>query len=225
MDRLETMKQLRANFEEALERRDIATLRRSLEDGATFASFTIQCDTPLAEASFVAWKQAGRPDDVTAVAPYLGDSRYLRLQAVRALTDADILEIATLPSWEAEERFAMLTTGYGAPKASFSLACWGKGRIACLDSHLIEENIGKIRPYMNEKKKVSEKTGEVKISYDFKGSKGKKRDSRFSYYRQAVEAIYGDLDDTATEQWSHWLAQAYAEGTNHNCLLPTSEEA
>lgn len=187
----------RARVKATLESGDRATLRMLLEDGATFASFSIKTPTAAAEAHFARWLALGRPANLRRVRGNLRAQCEQRLYALRNLSDEEIERIARAGSPQAERIFAELTWGYGPAKASFALACAGFGRLACLDTRAI-----------------------VKYSLQYFEPKWKKtRPSGWTSYLGIVGELYPG-DDSASLQWAEWLTDQAARGfqTEHSFL-------
>lgn len=188
----------RARATDALKARNISQLRTLLEDGATFASFTIQQATERAEIEFDRWISAGRPADVrTSGRQYLWQAANRRLASVRALTDAQVLELATVGSPRAEQLFAQLTWGYGPAKASFALACAGFGRQGCIDGRLTQKHRTRLDALAHNLGARDWQTGLT-------------RNLRWDLYQVALKDLWPG-DDSATGQWSEWLEDLAAE--------------
>lgn len=204
---MHTLDELRRRADVALAADDLAALKQLVQDGATFAAFTIQNRTDNAERAFTAWKTAGRPQDAGEV----DDVRRLnywnqavkRVASVMALDTADIAAITAAEPRHAEELFASLTWGFGPAKASFALACAGIGRQACLDVHMLRRNESIARSVPGFVRDLESKT-------EF-GQKDSTK-QRFARYWSLLDGIvdHGTLAayagmDACRAQWADWL--------------------
>lgn len=194
----------RARVAAALTAGDLGALRELLTDGATFASLTIQAATARAEATFTRWLELGRPDDITLTGDlYLATSRNRRLASVRALTDGQILEIASAGSPLAEQLFRAATFGYGYAKSAFALACAGFGRLGCIDSKLERKHAARLAA-------LAAGHGARDWPAGIRSKAGR------DLYLAALEALWPG-PDSASGQWLEWLADLEFS-TDHGIL-------
>lgn len=188
---------------------DVSKLRTALENGATFASFTIRQRTDIAERHFAQWIAAGRPDDVrdAGINSTFTDKNG-RLAAVRALTDADVIACFTLPIGVAAWYFADRCKGYGAPKANFALACSGApGGGACFDSHLLKRYAAEVE--------ASGWGRYATAAYPRTAGMVKRHDYILAY-ETLCGMVYGA--EHGHGQWTDWLAE-HNNGTADHTLL------
>lgn len=213
----DTLVALRHLAATAVANSDIDLLRSLLTRGATFASFTIRCQTPAAEQAYSAWQAAGEPADLTQ-APglnrYLIGARQATQDSLRALTDSQVLTIMTAPPVVAEQVLMDSTVGLLITKASFSLACSGVGQVACLDSRLRAEHY----------KELSTLGLKENGSWPAVDNRKRAQKDGWQAYLAGCQTLWPGTTDTALAQWQEWLEGLATDArrpfnTTHGVLL------
>lgn len=200
---LAEMREIAAHADSAAERAAV------LHTAGAFALFTVQDSTRKAEERLAWWHENGRPHT-------LPDGLKPRFPAVMrknlASLDAAVADdafVATL--WNGDggygtaARLAERVHGLATAKSSFTLACAGLGRTACIDSHIVDAYLDLLRPHLT--------PSEVD---------GRKAPSTWKRYVAAADALateWGSRRDHARGQWGWWLSTAVTY-TDHG-ILPT----
>lgn len=222
----------------AWESADNATRAQRIRDAVVWAGFTVLQRTEAAETLFGAWLDMGRPtlgDMVKADVPLarsLFTSRNRRMQAVAALDDATLLEIASdarTADGAAEARLADLIPGLSIVKASFSLASAGCGYLGCLDSRGIDDHAETlIDIFAQSMEAIDDALGSgITLENLARATMGKvmsrKGMRNGSDYVNLCRTLWGD--DSASGQWSEWLTAMADEGrpVDHACLSRLGE--
>jgi hypothetical protein len=199
-----TLVAMRELIAKAVREHDTELLRICVTVGASFAKFTVLCQTPLAEKTYDQWIDAGAPDNPATVGiPYLHGTRSQTIADLRALTDDDLWTLVNLPSREREQFFAGKVRGIGNAKSCFALACAGIGTNACLDSRFWNRFGENFDPAT-----VKKARGSSKAMWDA--------------YWTIVDAHYDNATDSAWLQWVEWLDELAASTgykTEHELIV------